>query len=162
MAMRFVGVGLQGKFVIALLVSAALPFLIALAVFETSGFRYFMDERGRFHHMEAANLVHALDEAADSHGGMLQIWLAAEPALSDYASVKNREASGLTADELARKTRILDELWPSLPNDDPRLLEVLRNAGAQKITRDTNHQAFACGCACPRRQGVAECWLAVS
>lgn len=133
MTMKFVGVGLQGKFIIALLVSAALPFLISLAVFETSGFRYFMDERGRFHHMEAANLVHALDEATDSHGGMLQIWLAAEPALSDYVSVKNLESAGIPADEMARKTRMLDELWASLPNDDPRLREVLRNAGAQSL-----------------------------
>ena len=133
--MKFVGVGLQGKFVIALLVSAALPFLIALAVFETSGFRYFMDERGRLHHMEAVNLVRALDEAADNQGGMLQIWLAAEPALMDFISEKNREAAGMTRDELERQTRMLDELWPSLPSDDPHLLDVLGNAGARSLQR---------------------------
>jgi serine phosphatase RsbU (regulator of sigma subunit) len=127
--------GLQSKFVVALLVSAALPFLIALAVFETSGFRYFMDERGRFHQMEAANLVRALDEEADDHGEMLQVWLTAEPALSDYLSRKNRETSALDRSELARQTRMLDELWPSLPADDPRLLEVLRNEGARSLTR---------------------------
>jgi serine phosphatase RsbU (regulator of sigma subunit) len=127
--------GLQSKFVVALLVSAALPFLIALAVFETSGFRYFMDERGRFHHMEAANLVRALDDAADNHGEMLQIWLAAEPALMDFISEKNRGTSGLDRDELARQTRMLDGLWPSLPNDDPRLLDVLRNPGALSLMR---------------------------
>ena len=119
----------------ALLVSAALPFLIALAVFETSGFRYFMEERGRFHHMEAANLVQSLDEAADDHGEMLQVWLAAEPALTDYVSQKNREASAMDRDELARKTRMIDELWPSLPDDDPRLLELLRNEGSRSLTR---------------------------
>jgi phosphoserine phosphatase RsbU/P len=127
------GVGLKGKFVIALLVSAALPFLIALAVFETSGFRYIMDQRGRHHHLEAANLVHALDDAADHHGEMLQIWLAAEPALIDFASEKTREAAGVPRDELARQTRMLDELWPSLPNDDPRLLEILQNPGARSL-----------------------------
>jgi serine phosphatase RsbU (regulator of sigma subunit) len=132
---KFAGMGLQSKFVIALLVSAALPFLIALAVFETSGFRYFMDERGRFHHMEAANLVRALDEEADNHGEMLQIWLTAEPALDEFISGKNREASALDRDELARQTRMLDELWPSLPNDDPRLSEVLRNPGARSLQR---------------------------
>lgn len=138
--MKLRGIGLQGKFILALLVSAALPLLIALAVFETSGFRYFLDERGRFHHMQAATLVQALDEAADHHGEMFQIWLAADSALHDFVSGKNREGAGVDGAERARQTRMLDELWPSLPDDDPRLLEVLRNPGSQSLLRYMKQQ----------------------
>jgi phosphoserine phosphatase RsbU/P len=133
--MRFIGLGLQGKFVVALLVAAALPFLVGLVVFEAGGYRYFLEERGRFHRMEAVNLVRSVEEAVEVHGRMLQIWLEAKPALLDLVSETNHESLRLPLSELDRQTRNLDELWPTLPADDPRLLAILRNPGSTSLMR---------------------------
>jgi serine phosphatase RsbU (regulator of sigma subunit) len=127
--------GLQGKFVVALLISAALPFLIGLVVFETSGYRYFLDERGKFNQFEASTLARALDQAADVQGEVLQTWLAADPTLLGVIAAKNRQADGQTPADLSRTTRELDELWPSLPADDPRVTAVLANPACESLRK---------------------------
>ena len=80
--MRFAGLGLQGKFVIALLIAAALPFLLGLVVFESTGFKHLLAERGKLHQMEALTLVRAINQASDGHGEMLRTWVAADPTLN--------------------------------------------------------------------------------
>ena len=45
--MRFGGLGLQGKFVVALLVAAALPFLVGLVVFESKGYQHLLQGAGK-------------------------------------------------------------------------------------------------------------------
>jgi phosphoserine phosphatase RsbU/P len=127
--------GLQGKFVIVLLVSAALPFLAGLAVFETSGFRHLLNERGKFHQMEAINLADDLDHEAGELGEVLQTWLIADPALLQLVAQKNREAAQLQPGDLARETWKTEELWPSLMPSDTRLHEVLSNPGAESLHR---------------------------
>ena len=55
--MSFGSLGLKGKFVVALLVAAALPFLVGLVVFESKGYQHLLEERGKRHQMEALTLV---------------------------------------------------------------------------------------------------------
>jgi serine phosphatase RsbU (regulator of sigma subunit) len=133
--MRFSGLGLQGKFVIALFVSAVLPFLVGLAIFETSGFRHLLSERGKLHYTEARHLAAELDQTADELGGMLQTWLAADPALMEFVSTRNRELEQRAPDEVASETIMLDEVWPSLTPSDGRLSAVLANPGAESLQR---------------------------
>lgn len=127
--------GLQGKFIVALLVAAALPFLVGLAVFETIGYRHLLEERGRYHHMEALTLVRALDQAADAVGGQIHTWLSAQPALTGFALAKNRETVGMAPEEIQRETLRLDALWASLPADDPLLRDVLDNPGSDSLAK---------------------------
>ncbi|RYD37734.1 MAG: HAMP domain-containing protein, partial [Verrucomicrobiaceae bacterium] len=127
--------GLQGKFIVALLVAAALPFLVGLAVFETVGYRHLLEERGRYHQMEALTLVRALDQAADAVGGQIQTWLSAQPALVGFAITKNKETAGMAAEDIRRETLRLDELWASLPSEDPMLRSVLENPGSASLAR---------------------------
>lgn len=129
------GPGLQGKFVIALLIAAALPFLLGLVVFETIGYRHLLRERGKLHQVEALTLANALDQAARSEGGQLRTWLAAEPTLARFAAAETRKFEGRNPVEISMETRLLDEVWASLPPGDPRLLAVLQNPGSESILR---------------------------
>ena len=133
--MKLPGMGLRGKFVFALLVSAVLPFLVGLAVFETSGFRQLLNERGKLHHTEALHLAAELDQAADGLGELLQTWLAADPALTEYVSARNREAAQRPQDEVARETRAIEDVWPSQTPSDGLLRAVLSNPGAGSLHR---------------------------
>jgi serine phosphatase RsbU (regulator of sigma subunit) len=142
--MRIAGLGLQGKFVIALLVAAALPFLVGLLVFETLGYRHLLDERGRLHRMEALTLANALDQAARSEGGQLRTWLAADPLLNRFAADQSAKSNARDPEELARETRQLDTIWPSLPPGDPQLLHVLQNPGSGNLVQyRAQHPAVA-------------------
>jgi serine phosphatase RsbU (regulator of sigma subunit) len=133
--MKFGGLGLQGKFVVALLVAAALPFIVGLAVFGSKGYHYLLTERGKFHQMEALTLVRALDQASKYQGDLLRAWLAVDPALVDVISGKNRDLSVADPDKTALETRRLDEVWASLPPGDPNLVAVLENAGAASLRK---------------------------
>lgn len=127
--------GLQGKFIVALLVAAALPFLVGLAVFETIGYRHLLEERGRYHHMEALTLVRALDQAGDAVGGQIHTWLSAQPGLPRFAAEKNQESAGKDPKAILEETRRLDALWATLPADDPLLRNVLENPGAASLVK---------------------------
>jgi hypothetical protein len=63
---KFVKVGLEGKFIIALFGAAALPFLAGLIVFETVGYREFLAARGKLHETEALTLSRALGQASEA------------------------------------------------------------------------------------------------
>ncbi|HSP42447.1 MAG TPA: cache domain-containing protein [Luteolibacter sp.] len=119
----------------ALLVSAALPFLIGLATFETTGFRYFLEQRGKFHQSQAAYLARSLAQASDAHGDVIETWLFADAALLEWVSARDRETAGIPASQLARETRHIDELWPSMPDDDPQVAPVLQNPAANSLRR---------------------------
>lgn len=127
--------GLQGKFVVALLVAAALPFLVGLAVFESTGYQHVLRERGKFHQLEALSLARAIEQASRDQGELLRTWLAADPALPGFISQKNQEAARRTPEEIARQIRRLDEIWTSLPADDPQLVAVLGNQGAASLRK---------------------------
>lgn len=127
--------GLRGKFVIALLISAVLPFLAGLAVFGTSGFRHFLNERGKLHHLEAHHLAAQLDKAADSLGELLETWQAADPELVRFVAASNRETAQRPAAEVMSETRAIEDIWPSLTPSDQRLRAVLDNPGADSLHR---------------------------
>jgi serine phosphatase RsbU (regulator of sigma subunit) len=127
--------GLQGKFVVALLVAAALPFIVGLVVFESSGYQHLLRERGKFHQMEALTLARALDQASVSQGESLRTWLAADPALLAFVSGHNRKSADLGVEQAMLEIRRLDELWSSLPADDLKLLAVLENSGSASLRR---------------------------
>ena len=133
--MRFGSLGLQGKFVVALLVAAALPFLVGLVVFESKGYQHLLEERGKRHQMEALTLVRALDQASTAQGEILRTWLAAEPALTGFIAERNRLSADRNREEIAIETRRLDDLWTSLPANDPRLVEVLQNPGSASLEK---------------------------
>jgi len=133
--MRFGGLGLQEKFVVALLLAAALPFVLGLVVFETTGYQYLLQERGKRHQMEALTLVRALDQASAEQGENLRTWLTADPAILRLVMAINLESAGRQPADIAPQTHQLDRIWPSLPPDDPRLLAVLVNPGATSIQR---------------------------
>lgn len=118
---------------VALLVAAALPFLVGLVVFESKGYQHLLEERGKRHQMEALTLVRALDQASTAQGDILRTWLAAEHALTGFVSEKNRLSANRDREEIAIETRRLDELWTSLPPNDPRLVEVLQNPGSASL-----------------------------
>lgn len=118
---------------VALLVAAALPFLLGLVVFESKGFQHLLEERGRRHQMEALTLVRALDQASTAQGDNLRTWLGAESALVEFVSNKNRLSAERDKEDIAIETRRLDELWTSLPANDPRLVEVLQNPGSDSL-----------------------------
>lgn len=127
--------GLRGKFVIALLVSAVLPFLVGLGLFEISGFQRLLNERGKLHFTEARHLATELDHTADDLGEILQTWLAADPTLPGYVSARNDELKQRTPEDIARETRMIDEQWPSLATSDARLNAVLSNPGSRSLQR---------------------------
>ena len=54
---------MKRRHVIALFVSAVLPFLVGLAIFETSGFQHLLSERGKLHYTEARHLAAELDQS---------------------------------------------------------------------------------------------------
>lgn len=133
--MKFGGMGLQGKFVVALLVAAALPFVVGLVVFESNGYQHLLRERGKFHQMEALALARALDQASVFQGEILSTWLAADPATAGFASAQNEKSNGLEVQQIAERIRRLDEMWTSLPGDDPQLLAVLDNSVSANLRK---------------------------
>jgi len=133
--MSFGSLGLKGKFVVALLVAAALPFLVGLVVFESKGYQHLLEERGKRHQMEALTLVRALDQGSTFQGEILRTWLTAEPALIDFIAEKYRQSSGRDQQEIAIETRRLDELWTSLPANDPKIVAVLQNTAADSLRK---------------------------
>lgn len=123
--------GLHGKFVIGLLVAAALPFFIGLIFFETLGYRYLIEQRGREHQVDAAALISAISQAANAEADKLRTWLASESDLGNELA----RLSGADARPSPAQARMLDEIWASLPDDDPQLRAVLRNPVADSLRR---------------------------
>jgi serine phosphatase RsbU (regulator of sigma subunit) len=127
--------GLKEKFLVALSIAAALPFLVGLIIFEIGGFRHLLAERGKLHQLEALTLARALDQQSIAEGGQLRTWLAAEPSLIRFVVSKNRDSAGRAPDEIAAETRHLDELWALLLPDDPQLLALLNNQGSVSLAQ---------------------------
>lgn len=127
--------GLQGKFIAALLIAAALPFLVGLTVFETIGYHHLLAERGKLHRIEALTLARALNQASDAVGWQIHTWLAAEPALIRFAAGKSRELVGRDPQEILEETRRLDEIWVSLPEEHPQLRVILENPGSASLAK---------------------------
>jgi serine phosphatase RsbU (regulator of sigma subunit) len=131
--MRFGGLGLLGKFVVALLIAAALPFVVGLVIFETTGYQYLLKERGQLHQKEALILTRELEQAADDQGESLRSWVAGDPALLRFVTEKNLETSARKLDEVAQETLRLDQQWASFPKDAPQLTGVLENPGSSSL-----------------------------
>ena len=125
--MNFGGLGLQGKFVVALLVATALPFGLGLVVFESSGYRQLLSQRGKFHQIEATSLARALEQATDASGDCFRTWLAADTTLVDYVTTRNLAGIGEDPDQAALETERVDKLWESLDEADPLARAVLEN-----------------------------------
>ena len=125
------GMGLQGKFVTALLVAAALPFLLGLLVLETLGYRHLLAERGKLHQIEALTLVNALDQAARHQAAQMRTWLTAKPRIAEFLAEANASTRS-DAEEIA-ETRRIDPTWPSLALDDPQVLAVTANDASDSL-----------------------------
>lgn len=123
--------GLHGKFVISLLVAAALPFFIGLIFFETLGYRYLIEERGRQHQSEAAALISAISQAANAEADKLRTWMTSEQELKAALRRLSHERS---PQDVAR-ARTLDEIWASLPPNDPQVRAVIDNPAADSLRR---------------------------
>jgi len=127
--------GLRGKFLGGLIVSAALPLVVGLAIFETWGYRHLLAERGRLHQVEALTLGKAVGQATEAQGEQFRTWLAADPALMRVLEEKNRGLAGKDPQTVAVESRRLDAQWPSLVPGDPPLQAVLENPGAESLNR---------------------------
>lgn len=127
--------GLREKFLVALLIAAALPFVVGLVVVETFGYRHLLAERGKFHETEALMLAQAIAQESTANAGHLRTWLAAEPELIAFVIGKNRELEGRPPEEIAMETRRLDEIWPALPPQDPQLLAILENPASHSLRK---------------------------
>ena len=133
--MKTPGIGLRGKFVVALLVAAALPFLVGLVVFQSTGYRHLLDERGKLHQMQARSLARALDLAARAQGENLRTHLAADSALAALVAGENLRLAGRPPGEVSSETANLESLWNALPDADPRLRAILDNPGSLSLRR---------------------------
>ncbi len=131
--MIFRGLGLQGKFIIALLVAAALPFLIGLLSLETVGYRHLLAERGKLHHQQALTLVNALDQSSRNQSSRLRTWLAADSAVAALLDARRQQAAAKPANLPDEETRLLDEVWPALAADDPRVTDITGNPAARSL-----------------------------
>jgi serine phosphatase RsbU (regulator of sigma subunit) len=142
--MKTHGIGLRGKFVVALLVAVALPFLVGLVVFQSAGYRHLLDERGKLHRMQAHSLARALDLAARGQGENLRTHLAADPALASHIADENLRLSPRPPEVTAAETANLESLWNTLPDADPRLRAILDNPGSASLRRyQADHPACA-------------------
>lgn len=107
--MRLGGLGLKGKFVVALLVAAALPFVVGLAVFESNGYQHLLAERGKLHEMEALTLVRSIEQASTGQGETLATWIEADPRLMEWIHSVNLKFQSMSPDAIADHTRRMDE-----------------------------------------------------
>ena len=131
--MRLGGLGLKGKFVVALLVAAALPFVVGLAVFESNGYQHLLAERGKLHEMEALTLVRAIEQASTCQGETLATWIKADPRLSEWVDSVNEGLLTRSPDEISESTRRLDESWSSIAATEPGVAGVLENDGSASL-----------------------------
>lgn len=127
------GLGLQGKFIVALLVAAALPFLVGLVVFESTGYQHLMEERGKLHQIQATSLARALEQASEAQGDRLRTYLAADLALLGHLASVHPSTPMQAGDEAAIGR--VEEMWASMPRDDPFLTEILGNPGAASLKK---------------------------
>jgi len=127
-------IGLQGKFVISLLIAAALPFVIGLIFFETVGYRLMVAECGEKYRMESAALAAAIGQATSAEAEKLRAWLGSEPELNVFAAQKSQELKPLSSILAEEQIRHIDGIWESLPPTDPVMMAVLRNDASSALT----------------------------
>lgn len=125
----------MGKFVVALLVAAALPFGVGLVVFENNGYQHLLAERGKLHEMEAMTLVKAMEQASFSQGETLMAWIEADPRVIEAVAVSNQSLAARPPEEVTREIRNLDEIWAGLPHSDPRVGAILENPASESLRR---------------------------
>lgn len=137
--------GLHGKFVISLLIAAAMPFFAGLLFFEVFAYRHMIGEQGDVHQLEASALIASINLAANAEGEKMISWLSSGDPLVDYAAEKSREMRAIDPVAAEQKVRYIDEIWSSLPDADPKVRDVLVNASAQAIGsyRSMNKQVAA-------------------
>lgn len=124
--------GLRLKFVLALVIAAALPLGFGVLVLQTLGFRHLLAERGRIHEAEAKALADSLDLSVNAEAGKLRTWLKARPETNSLALESSEEGEshpGAVKRELADR----DAVWPELSVDDPRLAPILENPAARGL-----------------------------
>ena len=125
--------GLQGKFIISLLIAAALPFVCGLLALETFGYRRLLAERGKFHQLEAGSLLGSLNQASDAQASQLRTWLAADRTIDSFLDDHEQLAATKSQATLAEETTLLDKAWPTLPIDDPRVLAITANQASASL-----------------------------
>ncbi len=127
--------GLQGKFLVALLVAGALPFLSAMLVLETVGFRYLLAERGRLHQLESMTLGQAIIRSSAARAEQFQTWLTADPGIGEFVAAANATRAALPDDQAAARDAALEQRWQNLAQDDPAVRAILGNPASGNLAR---------------------------
>ncbi len=125
--------GLHGKFVISLLVAAALPFSIGLLCFQWLAYRHMVAERGEMHQMEALGLVRTIGLASNAEAEKLRVWMAAEDGLAEFASHMSKQMAALASLKSTATVDHIDRIWMTLPQDDPLLRDILENPASDRL-----------------------------
>ena len=131
--MKLGAVGLLGKFVVALVIAAALPLLVVVLVLHTIGFSYLVRERGRAHEAEARHFSGLLEQAMDGQAMSMRSWLAADDGLRRFVTQANAGLATRDPAEIEAETRVIEASWLGLSADDPAVRAVLDNVGAARL-----------------------------
>lgn len=126
---KLLGLGLRGKFLLALIVAAVVPLVIGVLVLQTAGFQHLLAERGRVHEAEARALAKGLDLALVAEGGKLRAWIRAGGVVTEFAE---REG-GIDAEQAARDLSEREGRWLGLEASDPLLVEILANPASENL-----------------------------
>lgn len=128
---------LQGKFLMGLLIAAALPCFIGLVLFEGINYQHEIQEAGRIHHMEAVAMVSSIHQSARAEAEKFRAWLELDSSLMRFVLEQNNQLIGQAPEAIKDQVQLLDDVWPSLPNDDPQVQAVLGNPGAASLVKYT-------------------------
>jgi hypothetical protein len=121
---------LRTKLLGILLLTGALPLLLALIVVQTLGFRHLVSVQGAIYQSEATHVGHDLQLLLERDVKNLSylVILANLPALVEGAT-----KAPVPADLRQSRTSELNTLWKTLPLDSPEVQSVLHNELAAKL-----------------------------
>lgn len=117
---------LRAKLLSAIVVSGVLPFLAALIIFWTAGYRHRVLETGLHYESEAARVSTALDLLVSNGVSNLGDLL----AIGDLSGRMQRILPSATSPE---SIHTLDQRWPDLPVTSPEIHATTQNSLAQQL-----------------------------
>ena len=126
-------IGLRGKLVIALVITAAVPLVIGIVVLHTAGFRYLLAERGRAHAAEAHHLAGSLEQEVEGQATSLKSWLTADASLLAFTVRENLALAVRVPTEIEAETKEIDAAWAEWNVTEPQVHAVLTNSGAASL-----------------------------
>jgi serine phosphatase RsbU (regulator of sigma subunit) len=117
---------LRAKLLSAIVVSGVLPFLAALVIFWTIGYRHRVLETGLRYESEAAHISTSLDL-------LVQRGISNMDDLLSVGDVAGRLQRILPSPSSPEDIHALDTRWPSLPVDSPEIQAATQNPLAQRL-----------------------------